>query len=248
MNILASAGEQCARLLDEKVRNVTVKQCEVDELYSFVRTRPDNTEADDEEHGEFFLYLSLDRDSKLILNHLVAKRNGDNCRVFLKDLRARIAGRCQLSTDGWKPYAGGRYNTSAVYHAFGDDVDHGTEIKQFGNVVSRVGTNKPVPRRFNPIVCKWVKRTARIGNPDPAQINTSRAERLNLSVRIFNGRFTRLTLGYSKTLENHKAAAALFTAHYNFCRVHSAHSKTPAQSAGVTDRVWSANDLISNLA
>jgi transposase InsO family protein len=103
-----------------------------------------------------------------------------------------------------------------------------------------------VPRKFNPEICRWVKRTALVGNPDLATINTSRAERLNLSVRLFNRRFTRLTLGYSKTLEHHKAAAALFTAFYNYCRPHSSIKQTPAQAAGLTDHVWTAKELISD--
>lgn len=240
--ILETVGRKCARVLDEKVRNLKSQQVECDELYSFVRTRPDNTPEDDEEHGEFFLFLSLDRDSKLIINHLVGKRRGDNARTFLTDLKGRITSRFQLSTDGWLGYTG--WN-AGVRRVFGDDsIDYGSEVKQFGNVISRVSTNKPVPRRFNPIVCKWVKRMAQIGNPDLSKVNTSRAERLNLSVRLFNRRFTRLTLGYSKKLANHKAAAALFTAFHNFVRVHSAHGQTPAMAAGLTDHKWTVEDLI----
>lgn len=243
LNVLQSAGEHCASLLDAKVRNVQSAQVELDELHSFVRTRQDNTEKDDPEHGAFFMYLALDRDSKLIITHLVAKRDGENAGVFLKDLKGRVASRFQLSTDGWMGYTGWKVGVRSV---FGNDaIDYGFEIKEFGNVVSRVSTNKPVPRRFNPVVVKWVKRGAVTGNPDLKTINTSRVERLNLSVRLFNRRFTRLTLGYSKTLEKHRAAAALFVAFSNFCRVHSAHKQTPAQAAGLTDRTWTVMDLLA---
>lgn len=244
LNVLATAGEHCERLLDAKVRNVKSEQVEVDELYSFVRTRPDNTREDDEQHGAFFLYLGLDRDTKLVISHLIAKRHGDPARVFLHDLKARTTGRFQLSTDGWTGYVG----RNGVAGVFGHEIDYGSEVKSFGNAIPRSPNGmdgKVVPRRFNPVICRWVKRTALIGEPDAKQINTSRVERLNLSVRLFNRRFTRLTLGYSKTLENHRAAASLFIAHYNFCRVHSAHKQTPAQKAGLTDRLWTVSELLN---
>jgi transposase-like protein/IS1 family transposase len=242
LNVLQSTGDQCVRLLDAKVRNVQSEQIELDELHSFVRTRPDNTEKDDGQHGAFFMYLALDRDSKLIITHLVAKRDGENAGVFLRDLKGRVTSRFQLSTDGWLGYTGWKVGVRSV---FGDDgIDYGFEIKEFGNVVSRLSTKQPVPRRFNPIVVKWVKRGAVTGSPDLETINTSRVERLNLSVRLFNRRFTRLTLGYSKTLEKHRAAAALFVAYNNFCRKHSAHGKTPAHEAGITDRTWTVTDLL----
>lgn len=242
LNVLETAGEHCARLLDAKVRNVKPEQVEVDELYSFVYSRPDNTPKDDQERGEFYCYLSLDRASKLIISHHIGKRNGENVREFLRDLKQRIPTRFQLSSDGWTGYTGIRHGVSAV---FGDTIDYGSEIKEFGNLVQRQSSTQPTLRRFNPIVCKWVKRTVHIGEPDVKKINTSRVERLNLSVRIFNRRFTRLTIGYSKTLENHKAAAALFAAHYNFCRVHSAHKQTPAHAAGLTDHAWTVKELLT---
>jgi len=242
LRVLTTAGEHCARLLDAKVRNLEVEQCEIDELYSFVRTRPDNTPHGDTEHGEQYCYLSVDRDSKLIINHLIAKRHGDNARAFLTDLKGRIASRFQLSSDGWPAYTGW---DGGVAKVFGSAIDYGSEIKAFGKKDSILANSRERSnRKFNPDVCLWVKRKAHIGNPDFAKINTSRVERLNLSVRTFNRRFTRLTLGYSKTLENHKAAAALFVAHYNFCRVHSATEQTPAVSAGLTDHTWTVAELV----
>lgn len=243
LRVLATAGEHCARLLDAKVRSVDAKQVECDEIYSFVRTRQDNTPHEDKEHGAFFCYLALDRDSKLIISHLIAKRHRENTTKFIGDLKQRVVSRFQLSTDGYLGYTGQR---GAIFQTFKHEIDYGTEIKEFGALVTRAHCTmkQPVPRRFNPIVCKWVKRRAHIGNPDLSQINTSRAERLNLSVRLFNRRFTRLTLGYSKTLENHKAAAALFTAFYNFCRVHGTTKQTPAHAAGLTDHTWTVKELL----
>lgn len=103
---------------------------------------------------------------------------------------------------------------------------------------------KLLRRRLHPEGCIGVKRRVRIGNPDPALISTSHVERTNLSVRLFTRRFTRYTMGYSKTLENLKHAVALFVAHFNFCRIHSAHGQTPAQNAGITDFAWDLADLL----
>lgn len=133
-----------------------------------------------------------------------------------------------------------------MFQTFGHDVNYGTEVKVYGPHVGLKTSNKRVPRRYNPQVCKSVIRQAQIGNPDQDQINTSRIERLNLTLRMFNRRFTRSTLGYSKNLDNHKFSVALFIAFYNFCRKHSSLNKeTPAQAAGLTDHVWTVKELLS---
>ena len=151
----------------------------------------------------------------------------------MRDLKERVAGRCQVSTDGYSGYTGPR---GAVFKAFRHEVDYGSEVKAFGREQYRL-------RRFNPPKCLWTRRTPIIGSPDVEAINTSRAERLNLTMRLFSRRFTRCTINYSKKLRNHELAVALFIAHYNFCRVHSAHRKTPALAAGLTDHRWSEQEL-----
>lgn len=236
LGVLEAAGAHCATLLDDKIRNVNVKQVEVDELYSFVNCRPENAEKNDPERGEFYCYLSLERHTKLVLNFRIGKRNGDNCFLLMRDLKQRVANRFQLSTDGYAGYAAGSC-FGAVFDVFKHEIDYGMEVKQFGPI-------KEGQRRFNPPVCKWVRRTAKIGEPDLSTINTSRAERMNLSLRLFNRRFTRCTLGYSKTLDNHQHSMALLIAFYNFCRVHSAHGKTPAQASGLTDHQWTVRELL----
>jgi transposase-like protein len=148
LNVLVSAGEHCQRLLDELVVNIKPRQIEVDELYSFVRTRPDNTPVSDTEHGEFYLYLALDRDTKLIVAHHVAKRNRYHAATFLHDLKKRVASRFQLSTDGWAGYVGW---AGGVLRVFGDNIDYGSEVKDFGPAVtghfktSQSGSNQNRP-------------------------------------------------------------------------------------------------------
>ena len=238
LSILATAGEKCARLLGGKIRDIPAQHVETDELYSYVGCRLENAEKNHPAKGVFYCYLSMARDTKLVLNFLIGKRNRANCSELMHDLKDRVSTRIQLSTDGYTGY-GGPYMTGAVCGAFKGQIDYGTEVKFFGPKITEG------QRRFNPMVCKWVKREARIGNPDLKQTNTSRVERMNLTFRLFNRRFTRCTMGYSKTLENHKHATALLIAYYNFCRVHSAHGKTPAMAAGITEHVWTVQDLLS---
>jgi IS1 family transposase len=166
----------------------------------------------------------------------VGKRDNATINVFLSGLKLRIAGRFQLSTDGFRGYTSPH---GGVPKVFGPEIDYATEIKRYGP--ERPGSD----RRFNRIVCISVKRRARFGNPNLGITTVNHAERTNLSVRLFNRRFTRKTLGYSKTLENHKYAMVLLVAHFNFCRVHSAHKQTPAQAQGLTDHKWTIEELLS---
>lgn len=245
LNILESAGEQCARLMDSKVRNVTVKQVAVDEVHSFVARRAQFVEANDPERGAFFCFLSIDRDTKLILNWRVGKRSTEDCRAFMEDLKQRTNGeRFQLSTDGYAGYTGHR---GAVFQTFRHEIDYGTEVKVFGPMETRRSSTSRVSSKYNPLVCKSVKRTAQIGNPDMDMVNTSHVERLNLTLRLFNRRFTRSTLGFSKTVQNHRYAFVIWAALYNFTRTHSAHGQTPAQAAGITDRKWTIEELLRDV-
>lgn len=239
LNILATAGEHCARLLESKVRGVSVEQVEVDELHGFVFSKQQNTPAEQAERGDQFTFLAIERRSKLVLGHLVGKRTQENCRELLRQVKTRTTGRVALSTDGFSGYP------PAVWQLFRDEIDYGTEVKHFNC--------KPGLRRYMPVFrpdfpkCDWVRRTAIRGNPILSEVNTSHAERLNLSCRLFNRRLTRHTLGYSKTLSNLRHSMSLFVAFYNFCRVHSAHKQTPAQAAGLTDRAWTVEELLGGL-
>jgi IS1 family transposase len=230
MNILERAGEKAAEFLDAKVRNVRTEQIQADEIHCFVGCKAIKTTADDLERGDFFTYLAISRHSKLIISSLVGKRTGENTDAFLSDLRLRVDGTFQLTTDGAQIYSG----LSGVRKVFGTSIDYATEIKYFGSPI------KFVNRRL-----LGVRRIRRIGKPDMRLATTCHCERTNLSVRLFTRRFTRCTLGYSKKAENLKHAVALFVAHFNFCRVHSAHGITPAQSAGITKHVWTLDELLS---
>jgi transposase-like protein/IS1 family transposase len=232
--VLESAGEKCARVLDENVRNVKAEYVAADEMVSFVRTKQYNTDPGDMEHGQFYTYLAVDMFSKLIITSRTDKRTMEATRRFCEDLRERVPNRFQLATDGLPLYKG---TWGAVAHAFGKEIDYGTEEKVFRS-----------PRRitpFAPLVLTGIRKRQFIGSPHMPLLTTCHCERTNLSVRLFNRRFTRLTLGYSKKLENLRHAMAMFVAHFNFCRVHSAHGQTPAQRAGLTDHAWTIEKLLA---
>jgi len=240
LNILEVAGEKSAVLLNERIRGIKAENVEVDELYSYVGMRPENAHPEDIGRGEIYCYLGIDRDSKLIISHLVGKRGAPNCVALMEDLRNRLNSRTQLSTDGYPAYCG---LNGAVSQTFGGDVDYGIEVKRYGRDEGPAG-------RYRPSKCLGAKRAGVIGAPNLGEINTSRVERLNLSVRHFTRRFTRSTLGYSKTIQNHRHAVALFIAHFNFCRCHASLKngipRTPAMMAGLTDRPWTIRELLKN--
>lgn len=240
LNILETAGEKCARLMETRVSNLKVEQVQIDEIYSFVNCLQATTTADDLARGDQYVFLGIERTSKLILHWHVGKRDRPNAMAFLRGLKAKLQrSRFQLTSDGFMAYCG---QTGGVWQVFRESIDYGIETKHFAST-GRLLTGKG-KRREHPVVCQWVKRVPHIGNPDPGNITVNHAERTNLSVRLFNRRFTRKTMGFSKTLRNHRHSVALLVAHFNFCRVHSAHQKTPAMAQGLTDHVWTVAELL----
>ena len=237
LNIIESAGEHCARLLDSRIKNVKASWVQVDEIHSFVFSKACNTVPEETEHGDFFTYLSVDMSSKLIVNWRTGKRDGENTVGFLQDLKSRMASRFQLTTDA---YAGYWQGGGAVRKVFGNEIDYATEMKIFN-----IKPQFPAPW-YNPRVLLRIQRQQRSGNPDMKLATICHAERTNLSVRLFNRRFTRKTLGYSKKLENLRHSVAILVAHFNFCRVHSAHGRTPAQAANLTDHQWTITELLQS--
>jgi IS1 family transposase len=173
----------------------------------------------------------------LILHVHVGKRDNETASEFLAGLKRAVNGRIQITSDGFKGYTS---PTEGVRAVFGEQVDYATEIKTYGPL-HPAGFG----RRDNPVVCQSVKRKARIGTPNMKLATVNHAERQNLNVRLFNRRFTRKTLGYSKKLANHRWSMIIQAAHFNFCRVHSTIEMTPAQAAGLTDHAWMALELIS---
>ncbi len=234
MNLGVRVGEGCARLLDGMLRDLNVGVIEMDEQWAFIqkkakRVRP----GDPAEYGDVYLFLALDATSKAILTYVVGKRNAENTRAIVSDLRARVVNRPQITSDGWPPYP------DAIEYAFGNDVDFATIVKNYA-----VTQGNQAAVRYSPGAITSTERTVWKGDPDREHISTSYVEAFNLSTRLRSRRFTRLTNGFSRKLENHRAAVALHIAHHDLCWFHSSIRATPGMALGITDHIWSVGELI----
>ena len=185
--------------------------------------------------GDAWTWTALDADTKLIVSYMLGDRGAATALSFMRDVAGRIANRIQLTTDGHRIYA------DAVEDAFGADIDYAMLVKIYG------ASSENPESRYSPATCIGCRTGVLAGNPDPDHISTSFVERSNLSMRMGMRRFTRLTNAFSKKLENHGHMVALYFMHYNFCRVHKTLRVTPAMEAGITDHVWSCEELIALL-
>jgi IS1 family transposase len=234
LKLLADLGKVCAAYHDEHVRGLQSKRIQCDEIWSFVGAKMKNvSEEKAEEWGDVWTWTALDADSKLIVSWLVGQRGPAWAKAFMEDVASRVTSRIQLTTDGLKMYG------EAVEGAFGCDVDYAMLIKLYGN--------DSFDTKYSPGECIRTQSAVLAGNPDPKHISTSFVERQNLTMRMSMRRFTRLTNGFSKKIENHAAAIALHFMHYNFCRIHKTLRITPAMEAGLAGHVWSVEELVGLL-
>jgi IS1 family transposase len=232
--LLVDAGNMCAAFHHEKVRAVTAKSVQCDEIWSFAYVKARNlrdAKAAPIGSGDVWTWTGIDADSKLIISWHVGDRHHGAAFDFMSDLRARLANRVQLTTDGHKAYL------SAV-SAVDLDADYAMMIKIYGNDATGSG-------RYSPPHLVGVEKKTIMGNPDPNEINTAFAERHNLTMRMQMRRFTRLTNAFSKKFENHCHALALYFYWYNWVRSHKAHKLTPAMAAGLTTSPMEMADLVA---
>lgn len=223
---------------------VAAKQVQLDELWSFVGKKEKRATYEERAKGlgDVWTYYALDRDTKLVIAYRVGDRDMATTHAFVHDLADRLAGRCQITSDGMHIYR------SAVEAAFGW---WGTD---FGQLVKVYKSDWEAAKgRYSPAECIGAEKSVVMGNPDPDMISTSHVERMNLTTRMQVRRFTRLTNAYSKKLANHLYAVALHVMWVNFCRPSQALSKgrnkvTPAMAVGLADRVWTAEDILDLMA
>lgn len=239
LNVLCVAGENCASLLTARLQNLKPTHVEIDEIWTFVLHR---ARGNDQIYGDQFCWLSIDQPTRLILNYQISKRTKNAADCFLDSLKRRIAPDAvfDISSDGLHHY---RHPTGSVFRTFGHRVNYGTEIKTYGHPNAN-GEEEKITR-YRPMVCTACERKSEIGERLENPITVNHLERQNLSLRLFNRRFTRLTLGYSRKIANLEHAVALFVAFNNFCRVHSSIKQTPAQAAGLADHKWTIEELLS---
>jgi len=237
LKLLKGMGCAAAAYHDAHVRNLRVRRIQADEIWAFVYGKDKNLTMEQVQSGlgSVWTWTALDADTKLIISYALGDRGANTALAFMQDVASRISNRIQLTTDGHRVYA------DAVEDAFGADIDYAMLVKIYG------ASNDNPESRYSPATCIGCRTGVLSGNPDSKHISTSFVERQNLTMRMGMRRFTRLTNAFSKKLENHGHAVALYFMHYNFCRVHKTLRVTPAMEAGLTDHVWSLDELIALL-
>ena len=233
--LLVDAGKFCAAFHDDKVRGVKAKRIQCDEIWSLTYAKQKNVataKRQDLAWGETWTWTGIEAQSKLIVSWLVGGRDGDYALAFMDDLRRRLANRVQITTHGHKAYL------EAIEDAFGGEVDYAQLVKLYG------ASPESVKGKYSPADCIGARKDRIEGNPDMAHVSTSYAERSNLTMRMHNRRFTRLTNAFSKKFENHVHMVAIWTVWYNWVRIHKSLRVTPAMEAGLTDRLWTFEELI----
>ncbi|MCX5827968.1 MAG: IS1 family transposase [Deltaproteobacteria bacterium] len=240
--LVVELGTSCKEYQDKVFRNLECKRIQCDEIWSFCYAKEKNVPQDLKGlfgFGDIWTWTAICADTKLIPCWLVANRSAAAAKIFIEDLASRLKNRVQLTTDGHKAYL------QAVEDAFGGDIDYAMLVKIYGN---ENDTSDKAARKYSPVECTGTKTVRISGHPDEKSISTSFAERSNLTIRMSMRRFTRLTNGFSKKVENHEAAVALFLMYYNFGRIHQTLRVTPAMEAGITDHVWTLEEIINLIA
>jgi IS1 family transposase len=237
LKLLKELGCAAASYHDEHVRNLHVRRVQADEIWAFVYGKDKNLTMEQVQAGagSVWTWTALDADTKLIISYTLGDRGAETAKAFIQDVASRISNRIQLTTDGHRVYA------DAVEDAFGSEIDYAMLVKIYGP------SNDNPESRYSPATCIGCRTGVLAGSPDPQHISTSFIERQNLSMRMGMRRFTRLTNGFSKKLDNHGHMVALYFMHYNFCRIHKTLRVTPAMQAGLTDHVWELEELLALL-
>jgi transposase-like protein/IS1 family transposase len=235
-NLILQVGENCQRYLDTQVRGLKVKDVEVDEIWSFVGCK-NRTAADkgyNEDSGDSWTTIAIERNTKLVIAHQVGERDNTTICILLQKLADNTVGRFQLSSDGLASY---KLNVPFLLR---DRVDFGVVIKQY--------QSSQRTTRYSPASIIGIKKRAAFGNPEHKRIGTSIVERFNLTMRMQNRRFTRLTNAHSKSLKHHTAMQAIFIMWYNYARKHETIKQTPAMASGLIEKKWSLKDLVLQVA
>ena len=237
VKLLYDIARACINFQDKALRNLTCQRIQCDEIWSFCYAKDKNVPKD--KHGKFgfgdvWTWTAICPDTKLMVSWLVGGRDAGTAHDFMQDLASRLKNRIQLTTDGFRVYP------EAVESAFGSDVDYAMLVKIYGEARDREAT-------YSPAECIGIRTVEINGSPRASQISTSHVERHNLTMRMSMRRFARLTNAFSKKLENHIAALALYFTYYNFCRVHQTLRVTPAMEVGIADHVWSVEELVALL-
>jgi IS1 family transposase len=226
-------GQSCRKIMDEKMRDLTCKQIEIDEIWGFIGAKRNNAKRAGA-YGDVWTFIALDADTKLIPSFIVGKRDAYNAKAFISDLAGRLQKRVQISSDSLAAYA------DAMERGFGTEVDYG----QISKTYSFINLTQNAAGRYSPAEVVKTEKTIVSGMPDVNRICTSHVEKQNHTLRMHCRRLTRLTNAFSKKFENFEAAVSLNFAYYNFCKTHRSLRMTPAQAAGIENSAWTVEELV----
>jgi IS1 family transposase len=231
---MVAAGEKCEKLMARLIVNVPVQDIECDEMWGFIQKKQKQvTEDDDPNYGDAYCFVAIERNTKMVVNFALGKRNQATTDIFIEGLRHATARQTfQITADGFSPYVSAIENTLA-------------DRASFSQLIKVYRATPEGERKYSPAEVVSTEVVPVLGDPDPKRVCTSIVERQNLTMRMQMRRLTRLTNGFSKKWENHWAALCLHFAYYNFCRIHRTIRVTPAMQAGITDRVWDISDLLA---
>ncbi len=232
--LLVDVGRACEKFHNEHVQNLAAKNVQCDEIWSFVYSKEKNIPEGMEDHaGDVWTWTALDADSKMIVSWYVGQRDAVAANDFMNDVASRLANRVQLTTDGHRAYL------TAVENAFKGEIDYAMLVKIYGQP-----EGSTTQRRYSPAECVGAEKTTITGTPDEKKVSTSYVERQNLTMRMHNRRFTRLTNAFSKKIENHCYAIALHFVYYNFVKIHKTLRVPPAMEAKLIKRLMTIEDIV----
>lgn len=234
--LLEDVGQACSEYQDKAMRNLPCKRIQCDEIWSFCYSKEKNVSEENKGvlgHGDVYTWTAICPDTKLVPSFMVGKRDLEYAHAFIDDLASRLANRVQLTTDGHKPYI------EAVEGAFGGEIDYAILVKHYSNPGEALQSQKC----YSPSQFVSAEKRRISGDPDVKKVSTSHVERQNLTMRMGMRRFTRLTNGFSKKIDNLEHAVALHFMFYNFGRIHKTLRVTPAMEAGISDHVWTLEEI-----
>ncbi|MFH1381433.1 MAG: IS1 family transposase [Chloroflexota bacterium] len=241
LKLLGDLGDACLKFQDENMRDLKLSKIQCDEIWEFCYAKEKNVPTEHKGefgYGDIWTFVAIDAETKLVPCWLVGSRDAGHAFEFIDDLRQRLVNRVQLTTDAHRMYL------EAVEGAFGADIDYAQLVKLYGQEPEQ-------EKRYSPAQCIGAHKRVVQGSPDMKAVSTSYVERQNLTMRMNMKRYTRLTLGFSKKVENHMYAVALHFMHYNFARPHKTlanpYPRTPAMAIGLTNHVWTIEEIVSLL-
>jgi IS1 family transposase len=238
VKLLKEVGNACLKYQDEVMHDLSCKKLQCDEIWSFVYAKAKNVPEEYSGkfgYGDVWTFTAIDADTKIVPAWFVGLRNVECAYAFVNDLKSRLANKVQLTTDGHGMYL------EAIERSFGADIDYAMLVKLYGQ-------DPEAERRYSPAKCIGTDKRIIQGKPDNKAISTSYVERQNLTMRMSMRRFTRLTNAFSKKLENHILALALYFIYYNFARPHKTlanpYPRTPAMAAGISNHIWTVDEIV----